>query len=188
MTLTTFHYQVSFVFFAMIFILVLSNLMRKADLDTNVVQNIKNNYDLSIKESEEFDIKLKSIFIYPIRGVQGIEVKECELGPHGIKKDRNWVIIDKKKMKQVDNVSNHTLSFLRLALHPENQNDLEISLQDDECFLDLETRCHMLSFDKEYPETDFIECKQNICGYKESDTINNWLSSILDLPVILLRS
>ena len=69
MTLTTFHYQVSFVFFAMIFILVLSNLMRKADLDTNVVQNIKNNYDLSIKESEEFDIKLKSIFIYPIRGV-----------------------------------------------------------------------------------------------------------------------
>lgn len=69
MTLTTFHYQVSFVFFAMIFILVLSNLMRKTDLDTNVVQNIKNNYDLSIKESEEFDIKLKSIFIYPIRGV-----------------------------------------------------------------------------------------------------------------------
>lgn len=69
MTLTTFHYQVSFVFFAMIFILVLSNLMRKADLDTNVVQNIKNNYDLSIKESEEIDIKLKSIFIYPIRGV-----------------------------------------------------------------------------------------------------------------------
>ncbi len=69
MTLTTFHYQVSFVFFAMIFILVLSNLMRKVDLDTNVVQNIKNNYDLSIKESEEIDIKLKSIFIYPIRGV-----------------------------------------------------------------------------------------------------------------------
>ena len=79
----------------------------------DVVENIRKSYDLSIKESHEKEIKIKAIFIYPIRGVKGMKVKECEIGPYGIKKDRNWVIISKEKMKPIANNNNVIITFLR---------------------------------------------------------------------------
>lgn len=65
----------------------------------NVVQKIEETYNLKIKPNQEKSVKIKEMYLYPIRGVLGIKVNWVEITPFGLKQDRNWVIISTKKMK-----------------------------------------------------------------------------------------
>ena len=94
----------------------------------SAVESIRKNFDLSVKESAETSIKIKAMFIYPIRGVKGIKVKALELGPYGVKKDRNWTIISKTKMKPIANNNNVVITFLRQLNKPETPNELKVVL------------------------------------------------------------
>ena len=120
--------------------------------------------------------------------MKGIKVKELEVTPYGIKKDRNWVIIGKEKMKPIANNNSVIITFLRQLNKPETPNELKIVLQDSECFPDLKRRNYTLYFDKDYSNSEYVQCNKNIRGYKESDEVCEWLSEIFDEPVILLRS
>jgi uncharacterized protein YcbX len=44
-------------------------------------------------EWEEKEVKIHSMWLYPMRGVKGIKVEHCEITPYGLKNDRIWVII-----------------------------------------------------------------------------------------------
>jgi uncharacterized protein YcbX len=48
-----------------------------------------------------------------MRGVKGIKVDHCELTESGLKHDRNWVIIGKKKMKPIANHNSEIITYLR---------------------------------------------------------------------------
>ena len=52
----------------------------------------------------------------------------------------------------------------------------------------MKKRSHILYFDKDYSNSEFVECNKGYSGYKEDDEVNDWLSEIFDEPVFLLRS
>ena len=81
--------------------------------DEDIVDKIKNNYDLNIKPKQEREVKIKAIFLYPVRGIRGMKVDNCEITPYGLKNDRNWVIIGCKKMKPLANHNSHLITYLR---------------------------------------------------------------------------
>lgn len=96
--------------------------------DFNHVANIAKSYDLDLKPEDEKEIPIKSIYIYPIRGVKGIKVDEIEVSPFGVKGDRNWVIIGCKRMGYFANNTNDITSFLRQSRNEDDHNIIEISL------------------------------------------------------------
>lgn len=74
---------------------------------------IKKIYKLDLEPADEKPIAIKGIYIYPIRGIKGIKVDVAEVQPFGLKNDRQWVIICKKKMKPVANHNSHIITFFR---------------------------------------------------------------------------
>ena len=52
-----------------------------------------NNYT-NYKKEDELEVPIKQLFVYPCRGIPGAEVDELELGEHGIRYDRIFIIID----------------------------------------------------------------------------------------------
>ena len=91
---------------------VLKSISSDANKDKNM-ESIRKNFDLEIKQNDEKDIKIKELYLYPIRGVKGIKVKSAEVGPLGLKYDRYWTIINVKKMTPCANHNDTIVSFLR---------------------------------------------------------------------------
>jgi len=45
-------------------------------------------YNLKVSPSEEIDVPIKDIYLYPVRGIMGIKVEVAEVNPYGLKNDR----------------------------------------------------------------------------------------------------
>jgi len=43
----------------------------------DIVEKTKEHYDLTIKPQDEKVIPIKAIYIYPVRGIRGIQVPTC---------------------------------------------------------------------------------------------------------------
>ena len=79
---------------------------------------IKEIYNLKLEPADEKPIPIKALYLYPVRGIKGIRVDVAEIQPFGLKNDRQWVIIDKEKMKPVANHNSHLITFLRQIMLP----------------------------------------------------------------------
>ena len=65
--------------------------------------------------------------------------------------------------------------------------------QDDECFPNIKKRSHVLKFDQDYSNAEYIEAGTNYFGqifkgYKESKEVCEWLSEIFGEDAILIRA
>ena len=78
-----------------------------------MITRVKSLYSLDVKPSDEKPIEIKQLFLYPVRGIRGIEVESLELTPLGPKGDRNWVMIDAKTLRFVVNKNSERLTYLR---------------------------------------------------------------------------
>ncbi len=156
--------------------------------EEDVVAKIKELYDLDVKPNREKSVKIHEIYLYPVRGIKGVKVDHVETTPFGLKQDRNWVIIGVRKMKPFANHNSEIITFLRQSFVDEERTKLKIFLQDSKCFPDLEKRVHILDFKRKYTEAEFVECKENYRGYKESEELNKWLSQIFDEEVFIMRA
>lgn len=74
-------------------------------------------------------------------------------------------------MKPIANHNSHLITYLRQSF-VDKSSKLRIYLQDKLCFPDLTVREKFLDFDADYTNAEFVECKDNYRGYKESDDIN----------------
>ena len=156
----------------------------------DTVAKIRSLYKLDLDHSMERTktVKLKSLWLYPVRGVKGIKCDHLVVTPHGIKNDRLWVILDKKKLKPVANHNSHLITFLRQIIKPDRPDEVKLVLQDSVCFPQLSKRSHVLPIHKEYPPESFVEGGKNYRGFREDDEVNEWLSAILDVDCILVRA
>ena len=144
---------------------------------------------MSVQPEQEKKVKIDQLWLYPVRGVKGIEVDSCELTPYGIKYDRNWVIVDLVKMKSVANHNSHLITFLRQEiLEDKDGMRLRLFLQDKECFPNVKEREKYIYFNQKEDQQKLVEAAKNVRGYKESDDVCVWLSEILGLEVIILRA
>ena len=65
---------------------------------------------------------------------------------------------------------------------------VRLYLQDDKCYPDLKKREAILDYGTLGDEIDIVTAKNGQKGYKEAEEVSEWLSSILDEPVILVRA
>ena len=89
----------------------------------DVLQQIKQHYDLSVKRSDEVPIKIHELWLYPVRGVQGILVNQVELTDGGFRYDREWVIIRESKLKPLASSNSVTTMFLRAQVFNTDKAD-----------------------------------------------------------------
>lgn len=143
---------------------------------------------MDVKPKLEKAVKIKAIFLYPVRGIRGIKVDHCEITPFGLKNDRNWVIISRKTMKPLACHNSHLITYLRQGFVKDSTR-LKLYLQDKLCFPDITKREQYLDFAKKYDEEqDLIECADNYRGLKEDEEVNKWLSTILEEEVFIMRA
>ena len=166
-------------------------LFHLAKPNNNNLQHLQDMYNLNVKEQDESLVKIKAMYLYPIRGIKGLQVEQVEITESGIVGDRNWMIISVKTKKPIGCANSHLITFLRLRM--ENENEVTIGLQDEECFPELKKRTMILKFDQTYENSEYIEAGRNYFGqqykgYKENDEICQWLSAILGEEAVILRA
>ena len=60
------------------------------------IEKYKQHYK-EVKPEEETSVKIEKLWIFPMRGIMGIEVPEIKVTKLGIKYDREWTLADKEK-------------------------------------------------------------------------------------------
>ena len=121
--------------------------------------NIATAYDLEIKPRDEIDIPIKAIYLYPIRGVKGMEVSSVQITPHGLVGDRHWVIVNAKTKKTIQNENSHRITLIRLVMKDKHFTELTVKLQDDKCIPELkgDQREITISYKRERKPEDYYE-------------------------------
>jgi len=69
------------------------NEMREEGLTFEMVKERYQSVNDQFQSDQEVPIPIKQLFVYPIRGIPGIEVQSVELGNHGVRYDRIFVIV-----------------------------------------------------------------------------------------------
>jgi hypothetical protein len=110
-----------------------------------MLSKIRKLYNLDINQSEEILVPIKKIYLYPMRGIKGIEMDWVEITPYGLKNDRTWVVIRESKMKPISNHNSHIHCFLRMEYNPDAKpNEIVVKLKDNVCYPELKKRSHTL--------------------------------------------
>jgi len=122
-----------------------------------------------------------------------MEVSSVQITPHGLVGDRNWVIVNAKTQKTIQNENSHRITLIRLEIKDKNCNELICKLQDDKCVPELKQREIVLSYNKEYTKEDNYEgcfnyMNQQLKGFKESKEINDWFSAVLGEEAYVIKA
>ena len=122
-------------------------------------ERIRNMYDLKVRPDQEKDVQIKAMYLYPIRGIKGIQVESAEVWPFGMKNDRQWCILSKTKDKPLADHNSAKISLLRMVLLDSkdeitfdacNPKKLKIIFQNEKTCPHIKKRSHILYFDKDY--------------------------------------
>ena len=91
-----------------------------------MVEKIEKLYKMDIKYAQEKSVPIKSIWLYPVRGIKGFKVTWCEITPYGLKNDRTWVILSKATMKPIACENSHVITFLRQVYDDAKPNEVKL--------------------------------------------------------------
>jgi len=120
---------------------------------------------------------LKSISIYPIKSLNGIELSSAEVFKHGLKFDRNWMLVD----------SNNT--FITRRERPE-LSLIETRFSDNGFTFSFNNQSESLVLGTNDFHQEKIESKvwdSNVFGFEESKNLNSFFSEFLKEEVRLIR-
>ena len=70
-------------------------------------------YNFTVPYEKERSVPINQIYIYPMRGIMGIEVQACKVSKYGIKYDREWSLYYKEKLGAVTMSPEVKLTLLR---------------------------------------------------------------------------
>jgi uncharacterized protein YcbX len=120
---------------------------------------------------------LKSISIYPIKSLNGVDQPRVEILPHGMAFDRNWMLVDAEN-KFVTRRERPELSLLKTTLNEEgfqfsfNTKTVDLSIQANE-------------FHSEKIESKVWDSE--VFGYDEGENASAFFSDFLKEKVRLIR-
>jgi uncharacterized protein YcbX len=120
---------------------------------------------------------LKSISIYPIKSLNGVELSSAEVFQHGLKFDRNWMLVD----------SNN--AFITRRERPE-LSLIETSLSENEFRFSFNKKSENLALGTNDFQQEKIESKvwdSDVFGFEESQNLNTFFSDFLKEEVRLMR-
>ena len=124
-----------------------------------------------ISSSEEKHFKIEKMYVYPIRGIKALPTDHLEIGPHGVKYDREFVLIDPVKNKPVTASKNQDVACLtqsmdgwEVLITTERPDRLDAKGLSRTCTL------ATLNTDPEMDETHhqgLVEVNKSYSGYKQ---------------------
>lgn len=74
---------------------------------------MRERYNFGVKPDQEKDVKIEKLYLYPMRGIMGIEVDSLKVSSLGIKYDREWAIYETDKLGCVTQSPEVKLTQLR---------------------------------------------------------------------------
>jgi hypothetical protein len=120
---------------------------------------------------------LKSISIYPVKSLNGLDLSSAEVFQHGLKFDRNWMLVD----------SNNT--FITRRERPE-LSLIETTLSENGFRFSFNKKSENLTFGTNDFQKEKIESKvwdSDVFGFEESKKLNTFFSDFLKENVRLIR-
>jgi uncharacterized protein YcbX len=120
---------------------------------------------------------LKSISIYPVKSLNGIELTSSEVFQHGLKYDRNWMLVDSNN-KFVTRRERPELSLIETRI---SENGLAFSFNNQSENLALGTN----DFQQEKIESKVWDSE--VFGFEEGENFNSFFSDFLKEEVRLIR-
>jgi len=120
---------------------------------------------------------LKSISIYPIKSLNGVELSSAEVFQHGLKFDRNWMLVDQENTF----ITRRERPELALIQMESNGNEFRFSFNN---------KSQDLSIGANNFQQDKIESKvwnSEVFGYEEGENFNSFFSDFLKEEVRLIR-
>ena len=152
---------------------------------------IRSRYNLALAPGQEKSIKIQKLWLFPMRGIMGIEVDHLKVSKFGIKYDREWAIYDKEKLGCVGQAAEVKLTQFRQRIEKDlatKQKYLVISLLES---------CRDQA-PKDVPYELRIPIRKNLTGdivdtgkvqgIAEGEVYDRWFSKIIGREVILLRA
>lgn len=148
-------------------------------------------YSFTVKPEQEKSVKCEKLYIYPMRGIMGIEVDSMKVSQYGIKYDREWAIYDTDKLGCITQSPEVKLTQLRQRIDKNTatkEKALVISVIES----------HQASLPKGLPKEIRIPIQKNptgevvdtgkVRGMKVGKEFDEWFSSFLGKSVVLLRA
>ena len=120
---------------------------------------------------------LKSISIYPIKSLNGIELSSAEVFQHGLKFDRNWMLVDQAN-KFITRRERPELALIQIE---SNENGFAFSFNNQSENIALGTN----DFQQEKIESKVWNSE--VFGFEEGENFNSFFSDFLKEEVRLIR-
>jgi uncharacterized protein YcbX len=120
---------------------------------------------------------LKSISIYPIKSLNGVKLSSAEVFQHGLKFDRNWMLVDSNNV------------FITRRERPEISL-IETSLSENGFRFSFNNHSESLALGTNDFQQDKIESKvwdSDVFGFEEGENFNSFFSDFLKEEVRLIR-
>jgi uncharacterized protein YcbX len=135
-------------------------------------------------------IPIKELSIYPCRGIPGIRVESVELGEHGLRYDRIFIIyVDGEKRHRVTSSNSPDISTLSQEFKTlGTKKYLVIKSKYPERLMEKDLPEELL-IDMDHIPKGKIEVGDNLySGYKMESHVNQWITAALKRNSIMLRS
>lgn len=123
-------------------------------------------------------LKVKSLYIYPVKSFAGASVSSIDVGPRGPKWDRNWMIVDKenkfltqREFPKMSQVTAQVVDDSRVELHAPGVDFMDFGVEEG-----ADT------------ETFKVNIWDSTCEAQEVEPeVSEWVSEFLKQPVRLVR-
>lgn len=119
-------------------------------------------------------IKISELYIYPVKSMAGIAVKQVELSPFGFKHDRRWMVVDENGIC-ITQREIHKMATIKTAI---KENQLVLSHADDSIVV---PNC-----DDTAKEIQVTVWNDTFNAQLVSSKVDDWLSQILAQPCHLV--
>ena len=120
---------------------------------------------------------LSEIWIYPVKSLGGIRLKEAKVEEKGLQHDRRWMIVDQHG-RFITQRTNSKMALLDVAI---TSDGLLISERKDQ------QNYIQVPFENKHNNTLEVKVwKDNVCAYTVGKEIDDWLSTNLGKPVRLV--
>ena len=154
---------------------------------------MKNQYltvDNTIQASTEFRVPIHSMYIYPVRGIRAAgTVDSIEVTKHGVKYDRELVLVDAKDLSIVTSNKFHAMGCLRQEF---KNNSVTVTTKYPKRLTE-KNLPDSLRIDLDSPENfgdkkNLIQAKKGYEGYCMQAEICDWFSAAIEKEVFVLRA
>ena len=113
---------------------------------------------------------IKDIILYPIKGCKGISLSSSIINNYGLKYDREYCLMSKKRHKIISQSSKPKICFISPSIPTENGIKISAPNMNDSIYVkktyDIDKRIKI----------SYWNYKQGIYGYDQGDIISKWLT------------